>query len=331
VTGAGPTVAEERALALRARGLPVADVPWRTYGVVWPIVFFGLTTLALAATFWLLDKFGLPKGFVTGALALSVAEALIRRYRFFGTGVESALWIGGLFAIILGLRGEGRPEALLLFAAASAIGGYRVRNPLFGGAAAAFVVVYLDARYAHELAAALGLAVSVVALLIITRELQRPSTEWLWYALLVITPIAGGATTLANLHPAWAVAYLATATACAAIGIRSRLHAPLVAAAVHTAIAAVTLVKHDVFPWRTEWRMIAGGTVLLALTALISRALRGRRTGVVVTPEMLTPFDEAVQIATTIGVQAQPAPEGIEASAPERGGEFGGAGASGHF
>jgi hypothetical protein len=325
----GPTVDEERALALRARTLPAADVRWRTNGVVWSLGFFVLTTVALAATFWLLETFRLPKGWITGALALGVAELLIRRYRFFGTGIESALWIGGPFAVIFGLRSEGRPEGLLLLAAASAIAGFRVRNPVFGAAAAALVIAYLNARYAYELAAALGLAVSLVALMALRREVQRPSTEWLWCALLLIPPIAGAVATLERLGALWTLPYLAAAVACLTVGITSRAHAPLVGAAVHTAIAVATLVRHELLPWRPEWQMIVGGAIVFAVAAAISRALRGRRTGIVVTPGTLTADEETVTVAGTIGLQAP----GVSAETPAResGGQFGGAGASGHF
>jgi hypothetical protein len=326
---AGPTVDEERALTLRTRKLPVADVSWRANGVVWSVVFFALTMVALAATFWLLHEFRLPKGWITGVLALAVAELLIRRYRFFGTGVESALWIGGLFAMIFGLRGEGRPEALLLLAAASAIAGFRVRNAVFGAAAVAFVVAYLNARYAYELAAALGLAVSLIALMALRREMRRPSTEWLWCALLLIAPIAGAVVSVARLGAVWALAYLAAAAACLVVGITSRAHAPLVGAAVHTAIAVAILVKYDLLPWRPEWQMIVGGVFVLAMSAALSRALRERRSRIVVTPEALTPYDETVRMAGAIGLQADPV--SAETPAPERGGQFGGAGASGHF
>jgi hypothetical protein len=325
----GLTVAEERALALRAQKLPVSDVRWRANGIVWSLTFFVLTVVALAATFWWLSELELPKGWLTLALALTLAELLIRRYRFFGTGVESALWIGGLFAGIFGLRGDGRPEALLLLAAASATAGFRVRNPVFGAASAAFVVAYLNARHAYELAAAVGLVVSLVALVALRREVQRPSTEWLWCALLLITPIAGAVASVEELGPAPALAYLGGAAACLAVGITSRAHAPLVGAAVHTAIAVATLVTHEVFPWRLEWRMIIGGAIVFAAAATLSRALRERQTGIVVTPEALTPYDEAIKVAGAIGLQAQPT--SVEPPARESGGQFGGAGASGRF
>ena len=64
-----------------------------------------------------------------------MAEWLIRQRRFFGTGIESALWIGALFAIIFSLPSSGKPEALLVFAAACAMAGLRVRSAVFGTAA----------------------------------------------------------------------------------------------------------------------------------------------------------------------------------------------------
>lgn len=326
---AGPGVADERALVLRARKLPVADVPWRTNGVLWSLVFFALTALALAAAFWLLGELRLPKGWIAGAMALALAEYLIRRHRFFGTGVESALWIGGLVAVILGLKGSGKPEALLLFVAAAAIAGFRMRNAAFGAAAAVLVVAYLAARGWHVLAATFGLSVSLAALAAITREVRRPSTEWLLCGLLVITPVAGAVASAGTLSAVWAGAYLVAATACLAVGIAARAHAPLVTAAVHGGIAVATLVVHDLLPGRPEWQLIAGGAVALVLSAALSRRLRGRTTGIVLTPETLTPFDETLQTAGAIALQAQPASGPV--STRDSDGRFGGAGASGRF
>src|SRR5262249_24964825 len=191
VSRAGPDVAEERALELRRRKIDAAEVSWRRNGLLLALVFFALTLAGLAATFWLLELWHLPKGWITAALAIVTSEVLIRRYRFFGTGVEAALWLGGLFAWILGLPGKGSPDALLLFAVAAAVAGYRMRNALFGAIASVFVIGYFAARDARGTAAAVGLLVSMAALLVLTREIRRPSTEWLFSALLVITPVAG--------------------------------------------------------------------------------------------------------------------------------------------
>jgi hypothetical protein len=326
----GPSVAEERALELRARRLPAPDPPWRTSTLLWSLVFFGLTALTLAATFWLLGEFGLPKGWLTGAIALALAEVLIRRHRFFGTGVESALWIGGLFAMIFGLRGSGRPEALLLFVAACAIAGFRMRNAVFGAAAACFLVAYVSARDLRFVAAALGIALSLAALGAIIAEVRRPSTDWLFCALLLVPPVAGAIASGRKLSPLWALAYLGAAVVCLVLGVRARLHPPLVAGGVHVAIAIATLVVHDLLPWRAEWQMIAGGVVLMVLSAILSRRLRDRTSGLVVTPESLTPYDETIKIGAAVVMQPR-TPETAATRESGGGGRFGGAGATGEF
>ena len=317
-------------MELGARTLPVPDVPWRTSTLLWSVVFFGLTALTLAATFWLIGEFGLPKGWITGAIALGLAEVLIRRHRFFGTGVESALWIGGLFAMIFGLHGSGKPEALLLFVAACAIAGFRMRNAVFGAAAACFLIAYFAARDLRFVAAALGLAISLAALGAIMGEVRRPSTEWLLCALLLVPPIAGAIASGRKLSPLWVVAYLGAAAVCLVVGVRARLHAPLVAGGVHAGIAIATLVVHDLLPWRAEWQMIAGGAMLLALAAMFSRRLRDRTSGLVVTPESLTPYDETIKIGAAVVMQPR-APETAPTRESGGGGRFGGAGATGDF
>ena len=326
---AGPDVAEERALELRRRKIDAAEVSWRRNGLLLALVFFALTLAGLAATFWLLELWHLPKGGITAAMAIVTAEVLIRRYRFFGTGVEAALWLGGLFAWILGLPGKGSPQALLLFAVAAAVAGYRMRNALFGAIASVFVIGYFAARDARGTAAAVGLLVSMAALLVLTCEIQRPSTEWLFSALLVITPVAGAIATLRRLSPLWAVASIVAAGVCLVVAVRMPTHVFFVAAAVHLAIAIATLVAHDLVPGPPEWHMMAGGAVLLALSAVLSRVLRGRMTGIVITPESVTDVDEALQIGGVLALQ--PRIESTPGQPQRGGGTFGGAGASGEF
>jgi hypothetical protein len=330
---AGPSVAEERALELRGRGLPVDAVPWRTNTVLWSLVFFGLVVVMLAATFFLLERLWLPKGWLTGAAAIVTAEMLIGRRRFFGTGVESALWIGGLFAVIFGLRGEGKPEALLLFVAACAIAGVRMRNAVFGAGAACFLIAYLAARDVRTAAAALGVLISLAALVAITREVRRPSTDWLLCALILVPPVAGAIASGKRLSAAWALVYLGAAAACAVVGVRARVHAPLVGAGVHAGAAVATLVVHDLLPWRAEWQLITGGAILLAASAVLSRRLRDRTWGLVVTPEGFTRFDDTLKTAAAVAWQPRSATPSSEAPSPASGGggRFGGAGASGDY
>src|SRR5437588_7523520 len=90
--------------------------------------------------------FLLSKGWITAVIALATAEWLIRRGGFRETGVEAALWLGGLFAFIAGLPSQHKPEALLVFALAAVIAGARVRNPWFGALAVVLVLIYLDQK-----------------------------------------------------------------------------------------------------------------------------------------------------------------------------------------
>ena len=327
--GAGPEVAEERTIELRRRKISVPEGRWRRNSWLVALVLFVLTLATVAATFWLLEVWHLPKGWITAALALAIAEMLIRRHRFFGTGVESALWLGGLFAFIAGLPGKGSPEALLLFAVASAVAGYRVRNALFGALATIFVISYFVARDARGTAASVGVLVSIAALLVLTREIRRPSTEWLFSALLLIPPIAGAITTARPLSPVWAAAYVIAACACLLTALRIPAHVFFLGAGVHLVIAIGTLEAHGLLPGRPEWRMIAGGAVLLAVSTTLSRMLRGRTMGIVITPEQVTDFDDALQIGGALALQPR-----TEAAPQQRlggGGTFGGAGATGEF
>jgi hypothetical protein len=161
------------------------EQPWRTNGLLVQAIFFVLTCIALGAFYMLTDR----SGFLTGVLAIAAAEYLIGRLRWSFTGVEAGLWLGGLFALISELPDSNRPEALLVFAAACAVAGARVRNPLFGAAAAGLVVTYLEER--ADLGVVAALVISALALLALTRTWRRPTTEWLFIATALIVPFVG--------------------------------------------------------------------------------------------------------------------------------------------
>ena len=324
-----PDIRDERLMELRRRGLSVEPrVPWRSFGSFVALSFFVLVSLAVAATYWLVDLADMSaKGVVTALLAIALAELLIQRQHFFGTGIESALWLGGLFAFIVGLPSEGRPEGILLFAAASAVAGARLRNALFGALSMVFVIAYAVVRDMHLIAAAIGVAVSLLALAALAKEWKRPSTERLWIALLVIPPLASAFATLTRVDVWWVIVYFALAALCAAAGLHLRAHAALIAAAVYTILFVSKAQADDLLPFAPEWRFILGGAILLAASALIARLLRDRTRGLTVTPEDLTAYDKEIEILATIAAQPQ-----VEAP-PEKGGGggFGGAGATGDF
>lgn len=326
-----PEVADERAMALRKRGIEAPmRLPWRSNGPVLALVFFVLTCLGIMAAFGFFTLLRLPAGWLTAILCIGLAEFLIQRRHFFGTGVESALWLGGLFAVIFGLAGSPRIEVLLLFAAASAVAGLRMRNGLFGTLAAVFCIAYLEESFSAWGALIAGLTLATVALAALRRAWQRPSTENLWMALLVFAPIAVAIWSWDAIPPrVHSLLFLTYAAVALVSGLLMRHHAPLIACGVNLGIALSILIVHYLLPYDLEWQLIGIGACLLIISWLTWRALRDRTSGLVVTPASLTPHDEELQIAATVAVpqpKGEPAPESRGA-----GGQFGGAGSTGEY
>jgi hypothetical protein len=304
------------------------EIAWRRNSLFLSVVFFVLTTIAMIATYGFFKLIEMPgAGFVTAAICLALAEWLIRRRYFFGTGIESALWLGGLFAFIFGLPGEGRIEALLLFAAAAAVAGLRVRNALFGALASAFVIAYVLNKAEAAGAALVAIAFALTAGVALARRWQRPSTEALFVVLTILPPVAAAIGSVNKLAPWWAGLFALIAAVMLALGLRLRSHAPLIAAAVNGVIAIAILTVHELIPLEPEWRLMIGGATMLAASALIARSLRDRTSGIVTAPSSLTTVDDELQMLGT--VVAQPHIE-AQPSTPE-GGRFGGAGSTGEF
>ncbi|MCU1244779.1 MAG: hypothetical protein JWN02_689 [Acidobacteria bacterium] len=343
-----PSVADEREMVMRHRFANVravaanAKTPWQRSSTMVAILFFGLTLFAVCAAFGLFSLLNLPKGWLTAGLCIGIAELLIQQRRMFGTGIESALWIGGLFAFLFGLPSEGRVEALLAFAAAAALAGLRMRNPWFGNLAAVLVVIYL-AVATHESgfwaggAALLAVGVTIAAALGALRTWSRPSTDDLMSIAVVVMPAVAYVTgkILASrdtFDPTVAILFASLAALLLALGLLRRNH-PLVIAGLVT-VACLAVEVREQFLASDEARLIAAGALLLAITAVVSRLLRGRTRGVVASPVAMTQLEELIQMGGAVAI-AHPAPGSASAdAAPELksgGGDFGGAGASGGF
>src|SRR6185436_13633736 len=287
--------AHERALALKRRyGVAVEDVPWRTYGVLAQLVLFALTCAGVAALYWFLPG---AKGTLTAIIAIALAEYLIRVRRWFFTGVESGLWLAGLFAALSDLPRTGMPEALLLLAAASAVAGARVRNPLFGALAAGLAMHYLETRF--DLGVLFALACGVLALAALCRTWQRPSTEWLLIAIAVLLPLAGYAKADAKWRTVTIALYAAYGAFALTLAILKRHHAFFAAAGVGLAVAAIELARIIDLPG--EAKFAVAGALLLGISLALSRALRNRTTGFTSTKE--TTGDNLLEIAATIAIQ----------------------------
>lgn len=301
--------------------------PWRSHGLLLQLVFFVLTCVALGASYAFLETIDVPKpGLVLAPLAVAAAEVLIRKLKWFGTGVEAGLWLGGMVALISELPRTGTPESLLVIAAAVAVAGWRVRQPLFGIAAVCFVVWYAERRF--DLGVVVALAFGTAGMALLARSWKRPSTEWLCSGLVLVMPFAARAAA----DPRWRVAtiimFTAYGVAALALALDRRHHAYFAAGAAALAIAAVDLSERMAAP--LEVKLGVAGALLLLLAWLVARVLRGRTTGLVVTESKLTPFDAAIEIGATLGAQphaARPAAGGR----PQGDGGFGGAGATGDY
>ena len=315
----------ERNLHLRRRLRPhVADaqldVPWRTNGVIAQIVFFVLTCIGMGAFFAFFES-----GLIQGVLAIALAEYLIGARRWFFTGVEAALWGGGLLALISELPRSGTPESNLVLAAAAAIAGARVRNPLFGALCAIFVMVYFEEKF--DLGTLAAVLIALGACLALLRAWRRPTTEALWIAIALVMPIAGRFVADEAWRDLTIILYAALGAIVLALAVAKRHHALF-----FTAIIAFTIAARDVgvrIPTPLEAKLALGGASLLALTFVISRVLRGHTRGFVLTPIELTPVDDLAEIGATVTFQpSTPAPEPQPSTG---GGSFGGAGASGDY
>jgi len=303
---------------------------WRHMSAIVQIVFFVLTILAISAFYGFCRLLNLPAGWIVLVGSIAIAELLIRRAHFWRTGVEAALWIGGLYAFIFSLPSSGKPEAILVLAAAAALAGWRVRNAFFGGLAMAMTVAYLAVREWHWIALAFAIGVALIALVALTREWKRPSTEMLWQVLEIVMPVAGYVAIAMRLK-SWIsdvrifAIFLALAAILLIVGIRSRLRVPLMAAIVSLAIAIVE--AHDYMPVSVEVELIVIGAITLSVAAAIMRALRDKQQGFVIGVPKKSDLQDVLSVAPTLlSVHAADTPQPVGG-----GGEFGGAGASGNF
>jgi len=303
---------------------------WRSHGIVVQCVFFFLTCIGIVALYGLCNVIGIAgEGVVVGIASLGLAEMLIRDRRWFGTGVEAALWIGGLIALITELPNSGKPEAMLVFAAAFAIAGARVRNPIFGAAAAIFVVVYAEKKF--DLGVLTALAIAGVAVLALLRTWRRPSTEWLWIVLAIALPVAGRFTADDRWQLVTIALYALFGVFALLLAFLYRHHALFFAAAAGLTIAGIDIGRRITTP--LEVKLALAGASLLGISWLVARLLRDRTIGLVATPVKLTQADDALEVAGALGAahvsRAEPS-QNVDAR-PEGEGGFGGAGASGDY
>jgi MFS family permease len=344
----GPSVAEERAEAVRKLVPSQPESAWRHYGLLLRVVFTVFAIIAVAAAFGFFAILQLPpKGLLTAALAIGTSEWLIRKHRFFRTGVESSLWLCGTFAFLFGLPSQGKVEALLAFAAVTALSGWRMRNAFFGVFAAILVVAYIAVKWDHTPILAMSAAsfIAIASAFALRRVWQRPSNERLFAGLALAMPITGylstvfmhafGTAFVMNLQVAAILGITAIVMLIAGIAWRDRVL--LISATLSIACAAIEL--RQLFDYPAEAKLIGAGVLVIAIAVTLERALRRRTHGLVATKIETNPYDEAMQIGGIVAV----APHGsapadhahsgpaLEDSASPTDKSFGGAGAGGGY
>jgi MFS family permease len=343
----GPSIAEERADAVRKLVASQPATPWKHNGLLLRIVFTVLAAIAVAAAFGFFALLSLPKGILTAMLAIGAAEWLINEHRFFRTGLESSLWLCGTFAFIFGLPSQGKVEALLVFAAASALSGWRMRNEFFGALAAILVVVYIAAKWEHTpiLAMSFAALIAIASAFALRRMWQRPSTERLFAGFVLTMPLTGFLCTVAlrlfkpnfvmNLQVAAILGITAMVMLIAGIAWRDRVL--LISATVSIACASIEL--RQLFDYPAEQKLIAAGITVIAIAVTLERALRRKTRGLVVTVVATNPYEETMQIGGILTIAPHGSAPATHAhtgpvladstSATDK--SFGGAGAGGGY
>lgn len=342
----GPSIAEERAEALHRIVPSQPAPPWKHNGLLLRIVFTVLAAIAVSAAFGFFTLLHLPKGILTAMLAIGVAEWLIKEHRFFRTGVESSLWLCGTFAFIFGLPSQGKVEAILVFAAAAALSGWRMRNAFFGVFAAILVVAYVAAKWNHApiLSMAAAALIAIPSAFALRRVWQRPSNERLFAGLALAMPVAGYlCTVFTRLFRAFVmdvqVAAILGITAAILLvaGIAWRDRVLLISATLSITCAVIEL--RQLFDYPAEAKLIGAGIAVIAIALTLERALRRKTRGLVVTAVAANPYDEAMQIGGVLTVAphasapAEHAHTGpvLDDSTSATDKSFGGAGAGGGY
>jgi hypothetical protein len=301
------------------------EQPWRTNGLIVQALLFILTCIGLGAFYGLLSllRIGYP-GVIVAAVAIVLAETLIGKWLWYRTGVEAALWIGGLIAAISELPSSGTPESVLVVGAAFVIAGARLRHPLLGTAAAICVAQYFEARF--DLGVVAALVISAAAIFALLCTWRRPSNEWLFIGIALALPFAG----IAAADREWRTTTIALYSIYAAIAlllaVTRRHHAFFLAAMIGAAIAAIELAQ--LIDLEPEAPLFIAGALLLGIAFAVSRGLREKTHGFVLTPAKLTPFDDELELAATFALKPETP---VEATPKTGGGSFGGAGASGDY
>jgi len=349
---ARPTIAEERWLALAARYPALrADIEQTSNGGLWKtttelgrVLGFLLGLLATGLLAGVLSLF--PEPLLVGGLLLVVAaEWLVAQRRVYRSGIEEALYLCGAVAIVLQLlkwsHGSDTAIGVALIATAVLLVGWRLLNPLFTTLALAgysLALAMANKRFAGGdvellVAAVFCAALAVAALLAGGRSWRRPAHDHMCSGLIIVMPWCAYAWLSAYLwrgHAAndWITLFVALAFVAVniTVGVKRRVHAPLISALGSIACVAFSLER--LLQWSMHWKLIVAGLALLAVAIVLERMLR-REQGITSAAVDEHAGLDLVQLAAA--AHLAPAPGAAPAGFQGQGGGFGGGGASGQF
>jgi uncharacterized membrane protein YgcG len=353
-----PSVAEERWLAIadrvgEAKVTAAETGGWRTTSLLARCAFFFLGMLATLAVFGLAYQFtksANASGVIAAIVCIAVAELLIIGQRFFGMGIEEALYLFGALALIpMFFTNDQRGVTLgcAIFCGAVAA---RLVNPLFPTFAIAAASWWLHTAGTWHLEIALYcILVTAGSWLALKKNFARPSTqrfvEWMSVVLPVVSylwlkhfdfdpwryisrsPSLDAASELAT-----PLILLIAAASALTLALRWRQHALLLAFGACVVMLPIEL--REVSSLLLETKLVIYGIVVLIVALVAERRLR-RPHGV--TSLLLGPDSEAWRIVElgTAATLAASAHRTDRTSSPNElepgGGSYGGGGSSGSY
>jgi hypothetical protein len=351
---ARPTVQEERWLALASRHPSLRDLVeqaghcgnWKTTTHLARVLGFLLGLLATGLLGGALSLFPSP-WLIGGLLLMLAAEWLVAKRRVFRSGIEEALYLCGAVAVVVQLLlWSSHVEAATGVALASTVvllAGWRLLSAPFTTLAIAGYSLALAMAVerqvggdVHALVASLFcIVLGIAAWVASARTWRRPSHDAMCDGLVIVMPwcacgwfgaYAWDARPL--LDWAWLALALALLAANLLLGVKRRMHAPLIATLGCAVFAS--LAVHRLLHWPVHWRLIMDGAVLLVVAVALERKLRHREAGFTSSAIGKSTGTELLQMASA--AQLAPAPV---AAPPDgfhgEGGDFAGGGASGRF
>jgi hypothetical protein len=318
---------------------------WRTSSLMARIVFFFLTCVGLTWIYGFMRLISLPAGFLTGVGAIVACEYLLQKKRFLRTGIEEALYLGGLVSLISTLPSSGKPEAVLVFVATFLWCGLRLSQGFFLGIASLLLVVYAGWRAESLVVAGFaGLFLLAMAIVIDRSPLQRPSLDFAVSmhmillptasAFLLCDPASGSSRPDIRLILLIGIASLALL----AFALVRQVSALIPGSALNVVLTSGELLSRTALSGEAVALIIGVATFATAL--MLERKLRGRTIGFTSDRFETKPLIGAIEMAGAAALAhetqhvdaapaAEPQPAIEQASAHD--GSFGGAGATGEF